>query len=115
MSYGYSNDLREKALNYYDSSGKSQSEVSEIFGVSLRTLNSWVQLRRSGDYRRRINQSDKTPHKLDDDVLRASIDANPDGYLHELAEQFGCHASSVMRRCQRLAITRKKNRSISGA
>lgn len=29
MTYGYSDDLRAKALSYYDTSGKSQAQVTQ--------------------------------------------------------------------------------------
>lgn len=115
MSYGYSDDLREKALAYYDRSGKSQAEVGAIFGISVRTLSDWNRKRREGDYRRRSHQKCKTPHKVDMVRLNAAITARPDAYLHELAKEFGCHASSVMRACVRAGISRKKNRTVSRA
>lgn len=112
MTYGYSTDLRTKALDYYDRSGKTQAEVSKIFGISLRTFGSWVGLRRSGDIRLRATARRKTPHKLDDAAVSAYVSRHPDAYLHEIAEHFRVHQTSILRCLDRLAITRKKKPAV---
>ncbi len=112
MTYGYSTDLREKALDYYDRSGKTQAEVSEIFGVGLRTFGHWVRLRKSGDIRLRATARGKSPHKLDDAAVSAYILQRPDAYLQEMADHFGVHHTSIMRSLTRSGITHKKKSAL---
>lgn len=108
MTYGYSDDLRAKALTYYDTSGKSQAEVCGIFGVGLRTFAQWVRLRKAGDFRRRPQQKAK-PTKIDGAALAAYIDAHPDAYFREIAVVFEVSDVGILKACRRLGITRKKN------
>jgi len=112
MTYGYSDDLREKALRYYDKGGKSQAEVSDIFGVSHRTFAQWVKLRKSGDFRRRPQQKRRTPTKIKGDALRSYIDEHPDAYLREIAVVFKVSDVGILKACRRLGITRKKNTAV---
>jgi len=111
MTYGYSDDLRLKALSYYDASGKSQAEVCGIFGVGLRTFAQWVRLRKAGDFRRRPQQKPK-PAKIDGAALKAYIDAHPDAYFREIAVAFGVSDVGILKACRRLGITRKKNAAV---
>jgi transposase len=112
MTYGYSDDLREKALIYYDKGGKSQAEVSDIFGVSHRTFSQWVKLRKAGDFRRRPQQKQRAPAKIEDAALRRYIDEHPDAYLREIAVVFKVSDVGILKACRRLGITRKKNSAV---
>ncbi|MDE3037840.1 MAG: DNA-binding protein [Pseudomonadota bacterium] len=112
MTYGYSDDLREKALKYYDASRRSQSEVSEVFGVHLRTFAEWVKLRKRGDYRRRPQQKKRAPLKIDSAALKAYIEAHPDAYFREIAVVFKVSDVGILKACRRLGITRKKNAAL---
>jgi transposase len=115
MSYGYSDDLRASALAYYDRGDCSQSEVSDIFGIGLKTLNNWLRQRReTGDYSRR-SEKIRLPYKLEEAALRSYISAHSDAYLHEIAEQFSCHPTTIFYACKRMGISRKKNQPVSGA
>ena len=114
MIYGYSDDLRRSALSYYDQGVATQREVSEIFGISLRTFSTWVRLRKTGDISRRPHAVHKRPHKIDDARLSAYIREHPDAYLRELGEVFGVSDVAILKACRRLGISRKKNRAISG-
>lgn len=112
MTYGYSNDLREKALRYYDKFGKTQAEVSDIFGVSHRTFAQWVKLRKSGDFRRRSKQKQRTPVKIGGEELRRYIEQHPDAYFREIAVVFKVSDVGILKACRRLGITRKKNSAV---
>lgn len=114
MTYGYSDDLRAKALSYYDTSGKSQAEVCGIFGVGLRTFAQWLRLRRAGDFRRRPQQKPK-PATIDGAALAAYIDAHPDAYFREIAVVFKVSDVGILKACRRLGITRKKNSALRRA
>lgn len=112
MTYGYSDDLRDKALRYYDKGGKSQAEVSAIFGVSHRTFAQWVKLRKSGDFRRRAKQKRRAPAKIESEALRLYIDQHPDAYFREIALVFKVSDVGILKACRRLGITRKKNTAV---
>jgi transposase len=114
MTYGYSDDLRAKALAYYDVSGKSQAEVCAIFGVGVRTFAQWVRLRKAGDFRRRPQQKPK-PARIDGTALAAYIDAHPDAYFREIALVFAVSDVGILKACRRLGITRKKNSALRRA
>jgi transposase len=114
MSYGYSNDLREKVLRYYDR-GFSQIEVCEVFEISRATLNNWLVKRKSGDFSRRNMTVCKSAHKIDEHALREHIRQHPDAYLHEIAAYFKVSDVGVLKACRRLGISRKKNQPVSGA
>lgn len=112
MTYGYSDDLREKALKYYDKTGKSQAEVSGIFGVSHRTFAQWVKLRKTGDFRRRAQQKRHPPVKIESEALRQYIEQHPDAYFREIAVVFKVSDVGILKACRRLGITRKKNATV---
>lgn len=115
MSYGYSKDLREKALAYYDR-GHSRAEVCDVFGVHRHTFASWMRLRaKGGDVTPRLSQKAKRPHKIDPDKLRAYLAAHPDAYLIEIGRVFKVSDVAILKACRRLGLTRKKNRPVSGA
>jgi transposase len=107
MSYGYSNDLRDRVLRYYDR-GHSQVDVCHVFEISRATLNNWLVKRKSGDYRRPEVRC-KRPHKIDADALRAYIKSHPDAYLREIATHFNVSDVGIMKALRRACISRKKN------
>ena len=115
MTYGYSDDLRSAALSYYDKGGVTQKEVSEIFGVGLKTLSNWIRLRKSGDYSRRSQQKKKSAVKLDESALLQYIKENPDAYNHEVGMHFNVHPTTIFYARKRLGLSRKKNGVVSGA
>lgn len=112
MSYGYSNDLREKVLRYHDR-GYSQVEVCEVFEISRATLNNWLLKRKSGDFNR-CEVRRKRAHKIDADALRFYIRQHPDAYLIEIASHFKVSDVGILKACRRLGISRKKNQPLPG-
>lgn len=112
MTYGYSDDLRQAALEYYDSENVTQKQVCAIFGMSLKTFSNWIRLKKQGVYSRRLNQKKKGATKINESKLREYITENPDAYNHEIGEYFGVHGTTIYYACKRLGITRKKNQSI---
>ena len=47
--------------------------------------------------------------KIIPEELIEYVEAHPDAYLKEIAEVFGCHPSSVLKRLRKLGITQKKS------
>ena len=70
MTYGYSDDLRTAALSYYDRENVTQHAVSEIFGISLKTVSNWIRLRKDGNFSRRSCAKVGTAYRLDEDALK---------------------------------------------
>ncbi len=116
MSYGYSDDLRKAALDYYDRGVCTQAEVCAIFGLSVKTLSNWLRQRReTGEFSRRASGHPQPMYRIDAVALRNYFEAHPDAYLHEASAVFGVSPSGIYRACRRLGFTRKKNRAVSGA
>jgi len=109
MTYGYTIELRTKALSYLDS-GKSRKEVCEAFGISLKTLFNWIKLRKStGNLEMQSRSAIRSHRKLHEDDLKGYIEKHPDHYLTEIAAAFDVKSSSVFMALKKFGITRKKN------
>jgi transposase len=110
MVYGI--ELSGRALSYVET-GHTIRETSVVFRVSEKTISNWKRLRREkGDIRARPNS--RSPHKLPDAELLSYIEANPDKYLREIGDHFGCSDVAVLYACRRLGITYKKTKIIQG-
>ncbi|ABA58090.1 Transposase [Nitrosococcus oceani ATCC 19707] len=100
----YSLDLREAAISYINSGG-SKVEASRLFGFSRNTLYRW------------LNTDDLQPkkhgfrnRKLDKAALKKHVEDHPDMFLHERAEVFGVHTSSISRALKAMRIVKKRAR-----
>ena len=102
----YSKDLREKAVNYY-MSGHTLKETKEVFGTGINTISQWVKkYKETGDLSNKpLNRGFK---KIDPEKLVLFIEKNPDAFLKEIAEEFGCSIEAVRKAMKKLKITRKK-------
>lgn len=108
MPNGYSNDLRERVLAYYDANHRQQ-ETCEVFGISRATLNAWLKLRRdTGSAHLRPRPKQRQSRKIDGQQLKAYIALHPDAYLREIAVAFEVSISAIWYACRRHGITRKK-------
>lgn len=108
MPNGYSNDLRNRILAYYDDS-HTQQETCAVFKISRSALTDWLKLRRktgSADLRPRPKR--RKSKKIDGQKLKEYMASHPDAYLHEMATQFGVVPSAIYYACRRDGITRKK-------
>jgi len=100
----YSIDLREKAVSFARSSG-SKSEAVRIFKVSRDTLYRWLKM---DDLRPK--PSGLRNRKIDKAALMKHVEDHPDMFLHERAEVFGVHTSSISRALKTLGIVKKRTR-----
>jgi transposase len=108
----YSEDLRMRAIKYVES-GHKYKESAERYGISERTICNWVRLKKeSGSLK--VEVVPRSPHKLHNDELLAYVKANPDAFLREIAEHFGCSKSAVHKALKRLGVTYKKTPFIRG-
>jgi transposase len=100
----YSLDLREAAISYIKNGG-SKIDASRLFGFSRNTLYRW------------LNAEDLAPkkagfrnRKIDKVALKKHTEEHPDLFLHERAEAFGVHTSSISRALKTLKIVKKRAR-----
>ena len=103
----YSIDYIKRAVAYRQE-GHTFKELLETFGIPSATYYDWEEKLRSGYYEVQVKRERR--RKIDKDVLKQAVADNPDAFLRELAEQFGCSAPAVFYALEKHDITRKKNR-----
>ena len=114
MSNAYSVDLRERAVAFVLKGG-SRGTACEIFQIGENTLYRWLRQHRSVGHVAPKIRGKTTPRKLADAELLGYVDGHLDATLAEIGEHFAVSAVAVWKACQRLAITRKKNRPLPRA
>ena len=102
----YDRDLRLRAIKYTEE-GLTLAQAAAVFKVNIGTLIGWrKRYRATGDVKMKIRCP--VNKKILPEKLIKYIEEHPDAYLKEIAEVFGCHPSSVLKRLRKLGITRKK-------
>ena len=106
----YSEDYRRRVIEYRNE-GHTLEKTGEVFDIGTSTICRWnKRLKEEGTLKKRVG---KRPFKkIDPDKLTAYVQANPDAYLREIAEEFHCCKSAIAKALRRLKITRKKRLSI---
>lgn len=113
MSYGYSNDLRQRVIAYYDE-GHTQENTCGVFQISRATLNNWIHLRReSGSIELPVRPKQRQ-RKIKRSELEAYLQARPDAYLEEIGAELGVSGTAIYYACQRWGLVRKKNGDLHG-
>ena len=102
----YSIDYIKRAVAYRQE-GHTFKQLWEAFGIPSATYYDWDEKLNSGYYEIAIKRERR--RKIDKAMLRQAVADNPDAFLKELAEQFGCTAPAVFYALEKLDITRKKN------
>jgi len=88
--------------------GHSIRETSRVFGISTSAIMRWRKLHsKTGQLQDR--PWEMWHKKIDPVKLMAYFEENPDNYLSEAAERFGCSITAIFKARKRLGITRKKN------
>ena len=105
MSYPLS--FKKRAIEYRRS-GHSAQETQETLEVSVSTIYRWErQLKEQGHLG---SKPLVRPHKkVDPEKLRAFVEAHPDAFLKEIAQEFDCSITAIQKALKRLGITRKKH------
>ena len=102
----YDRDLRLRAIKYTEE-GHTLAQAAAVFKVNIGTLIGWrKRYRATGDVKMKIRCP--VNKKIIPEKLIKYVEEHPDAYLKEIAEVFGCHPSSVLKRLRKLGITRKK-------
>src|ERR1700677_3302310 len=117
MAAPYPNELRQRAVNSYESGEGTQEEIAERFCICRRTLVQWL--------RRKANTGEVGPEPpgggnyspVDMKVLQALVQKRPDAtsfeiaaaYNRKVARNFRVHRSSILRALERAGFVFKKN------
>ena len=101
----YSIDFIRRAVAYKNE-GHTFDQLSEAFGIPNVTYYDWEKKLKNGHYDVKIKRERK--RKIDKEALKQAVADNPDAFLKEYAEQFGCTPTAVFYALENLGITRKK-------
>ena len=105
----YSEDYRKRVMKYLEE-GNTWESAQRVFKISSETINNWrKKYKETGEIKDATRR--RTYRKLEPEKLKEYVEANPDAYLKEIGEVFGCSDTAVMKALKRLGITRKKRRS----
>jgi len=111
MSYDI--ELRRRAIEYWND-GHSKKETAAVFQVGTTALQTWKsQLNESGTLAPKKRK--ETWKKIDPARLQKYNEEHPDAYLDEIADEFGCTDTAIVKAFRRLKITRKKNCRFQGS
>ena len=104
MSYDIK--YRKRTIEYREE-GHTLVETSEVFKVSITTIKRWIKkYKETGELK---DQPTKRKHKkIDPDLLKAYVAANPDAYQHEMAKEFNCCRKAIWQALRKHGITLKK-------
>ena len=104
----YDRDLRLRAIKYTEE-GHTLAQAAAVFKVNIGTLIGWrKRYRATGDVKMKIRCP--VNKKIIPEELIKYTEAHPDAYFKEIAEVFGCHPSSVLKRLRKLRLREKKER-----
>ena len=104
----YSVGYREAVLDYLDN-GHTYREACKEFKINCATLCNWVKRKRELDSLEANYQGRKSIINLEE--LKKYVDANPDAYQYEIAEEFHCAQSTICYNLNKLGYTFKKKPS----
>jgi Transposase and inactivated derivatives len=110
MARPYSYDLRQKAVEAV-LNGAKLVEVSELFGISRRTVQRWLKMwSETGDYRPKQNYQKGHSAKITDlEGFRQFVEANPGLTQKEMGVILGVSHTTVGQALKKINFTRKKN------
>ena len=104
----YSVGYREAVLEYLDN-GHTYREACKEFKINCATLCNWVKRKRALNSLEANYQGRKSIINLEE--LKKYVDANPDAYQYEIAEEFHCAQSTICYNLNKLGYTFKKKPS----
>jgi len=103
----YSVDLRKRVVKFV-SEGGSQTEASQVYGVSRKTIYHWLHRATLSPTPKAIRDS-----KINKAKLASHVMTYPDVLLRERAGEFGVTPSGMWRAMRKLGM-RKKNDAARG-
>ena len=117
MGYGYSLDLRERVVAYYDAGGVTEAGTADAFALGEATVRRWRRFKRENGSVAPLAPGGGYPPRVQgagEEVLRRIVEETPDATIEELTATFAHETggpispSSISRALARLGITRKK-------
>ncbi len=106
MAKPYSVDLRERVLKYLETNPDKNS-ASLLFQVGIASIYRWLSRKKEKGNVQPFCR-DYAYKKIDDAKLIEYVEAHPDQFLSEIAEQFSMTSPAIFYALKRLEITRKK-------
>jgi transposase len=107
----YSEDLRCRVVAFVENGG-SKAEAQRRFQVSEWCVYDWL---KKGKDLKAKKPGPTQPFKLNLIALNDLVIRKPDAYLDELAKDLHIGKTTAWRGCQRLGLSRKKNKSLQRA
>jgi len=106
MAKPYSIDLREKVLLFLEKNPDKKA-ASELFQIGIATIYRWVAIKKEKGqvHPLRRNYAYK---KIDDQKLIDYVNAHPDRFLSEIAQEFNLTLQAIFYALKRLKFSRKK-------
>ena len=102
----YDRDLRLRAIKYTEEA-HTLAQGAAVFKLNIGTLIDWKKrYEATGDVKMKV--CCPVNKKIIPEKLIEYVEAHPDAYLKEIAEVFGCHPSSVLKRLRKLRLREKK-------
>ena len=102
----YDRDLRLRALEYVQAE-HSLTQIAAVFELNISTIITWKKrYGTTGDAKTKIHRP--VNKKIIPEKLIEYVEEHPDAYLKEIAKDFGCHPSSVLKRLRKLRLREKK-------
>ena len=103
----YDRHLRLRALEYAKD-GHLLTQTAAVFKINISTIIAWKRrYEATGDVKVKIRRP--VNKKIIPEKLIKYVEEHPDAYLKEIAEVFGCHPSSAMKRLRKLRLREKKS------
>ncbi len=108
----YSTDYRKRTIEYRED-GHTLKETHKVFKVSISTIRTWEkQWKEKGTLA--PAPVVRKPKKIEPERLKTYVQEHPDAYPKEIAKEFKCCETAIRKAFERLGITRKKRRRITG-
>jgi len=111
----YSNDLRQKAIELYETDNYSKTKISELLKISYKTIWDWIKrYQNSGSYEAIKPKRIGRLRSFDDkDLVLNFLKRNPDASGKEMQDALAPHISDTAfyNSLARMGITYKKKRS----
>ena len=104
MSYDIK--FKQRVIEYREE-GHTFKETCKVFKISETTLIRWIKKEKEGKLGE-VKIRDRKPKKIYPEKLVEYIKINPDAYLSEIADNFNCSTTAVLKALKKLNITRKK-------
>ncbi len=106
MTKTYSNDLRQRVIDYLDR-GSSYEEASKLFKISISSIGRWYRkYKTEGNYNAKIRGGSKK--KIDLNGLEEYVRSNKDMTLKEAAKNLGVSIFTISYWLRKLGYSYKK-------